>query len=123
MIIKSLLAVSIGLAMAPLAFAGETAYTADDIVKYFAAPAEPALTRGICVGTPEQCGVGQPKRKSGFNLMVTFEKNSAILTGGARANLREFAKALKNERLASASFAVDGYTDASGSASYNLRLS
>src|SRR3954451_14010195 len=120
MIIKALLAISLGLTMAPCAFAGETAYSAADILNYFSGPAEPALTRGICVGTPEQCGIDRPKRKSGFNLLVNFEKNSAILTEAARANLREFAKALKDQRLVSASFSVDGYTDASGSESYNL---
>ena len=55
--------------------------------------------------------------------MVNFEKNSANLTSQAKANLDEFSKALKDPRLAAATFAVDGYTDASGTDKYNLSLS
>ena len=40
-----------------------------------------------------------------------------------RVNLDEFAKALKDPRLAQGKFAVEGHTDARGSDRYNLVLS
>jgi outer membrane protein OmpA-like peptidoglycan-associated protein len=104
--------------------AGEVAYKAEDVVRFFTSGSPQVATRGICVGTAEECGLVQPRQKPlTFNLMVNFEKNSAKLTGEAKANLDEFSKALKDPRLAAATFAVDGYTDASGTERYNLGLS
>src|SRR5947209_6416287 len=123
MIIKAI-PIALALLAAPLAgaMADEASYTAGDVLNFFAAPSGQPLTRSICVGTAEQCGVAQPQQRPlNFNLMVNFEKNSAKLTPAAKANLQEFSKALKDPRLASATFAVDGYTDASGSEEYNLR--
>ena len=56
-------------------------------------------------------------------MLINFDLNSADLTGQAQANLNEFAKALKDERLQAATFIVEGYTDASGDERYNDRLS
>ena len=99
--------------------AQDAAYQANDIIKFF------DKSRGICVGTKEEC---EPKQASGsdalgFNLQVTFNVDSADLTDDAKANLGEFSKALKDARLAAAKFAVEGYTDASGSETYNMSLS
>jgi len=106
------------------ALAGNAAYKAEDIVHFFTAANAQSATRGICVGTAEECGLVQPKQKPlTFNLMVNFEKNSANLTPQAKTNLDEFSKALKDPRLSGATFAVDGYTDASGTDNYNLGLS
>jgi OOP family OmpA-OmpF porin len=52
---------------------------------------------------------------------VTFEFNSARLTPGASATLREVAEALRGEPNLRAEIA--GHTDSSGSDEYNLRLS
>jgi len=102
----------------------DPAYKAEDVVKFFASGKPAGATRGICVGTPDECGVTDPKPKAlSFNLMVNFEKNSADLTPDARANLDEFSKALKEPQLASARFAVEGYADASGTVKHNLDLS
>jgi OmpA-OmpF porin, OOP family len=100
------------------ALADDTAYKADDIVKFF------NKTRSLCVGTKEECQTEQQGGADlGFNLQVTFNVDSAELTESAKANLLEFSKALKDQRLAAARFAVEGYTDASGSDGYNLQLS
>jgi OOP family OmpA-OmpF porin len=125
MIVKTFAAASLFTMSASLcAAAGETAYKADDIVRFFTSKNPTVATRGICVGTAEECGLAQPTQKPlSFNLMVNFQKNSAILTDDARANLDEFSKALKDPRLTDAAFAVDGYTDASGTEKYNLGLS
>jgi outer membrane protein OmpA-like peptidoglycan-associated protein len=122
MFVKTLAAASLLVISASLSHAGP-AYKAEDVVQFFAG-AKPGATRGICVGTPEECGVSDPKPKAlSFNLMVNFEKNSAQLTSDAMANLDEFSKALRDPRLNSARFAVDGYADASGTEDYNLKLS
>lgn len=66
----------------------------------------------------------QPAASStGYDLLVTFELNSATLTPQARANLGTFAQALQDSALAGFRFAVEGHTDSSGPADYNLKLS
>ena len=100
-------------------FAGEAAYSPEDIVKFFS---DQEATRALCVGTEQDCGFAE-KKPMGFNLRVTFEKNSADLTDEARTNLSAFAAALKSPSLAVANFSIDGYTDASGSDTYNKNLS
>lgn len=101
------------------AFAGEAAYSPEDIVKFFSSQ---EATRGICVGTEQECGFAD-KKPAGFNLRLNFEKNSATLTDDAKVNLDAFATALKSPSLSIASFAIEGYTDASGSDGYNKNLS
>jgi outer membrane protein OmpA-like peptidoglycan-associated protein len=73
-----------------------------------AALAEPAQTRSV---------------NAGYDLLITFELASATLTPQAERNLREFAVALQSPALAGFEFAVEGHTDASGSAEKNLKLS
>ena len=124
MIIKSFLTASLLIAGTLDALAQDPAYKAEDIVKFFADGLNQSTTRGLCVGTAEECGAVQPKQKPlSFDLMVNFKKNSAVLEESAKANLMEFSKALRDPRLSVATFAVEGHTDASGTEGYNLGLS
>jgi outer membrane protein OmpA-like peptidoglycan-associated protein len=119
----SLASVFLGLLSATTT-AGEAAYRSSDIVKFFEAQKMMATTRGICVGSETECAADSVKNHaSGFDLLVNFEKDSAALSDSARGNLTEFAVALHNPSLASLRFAIDGFTDASGPANYNLDLS
>lgn len=94
-------------------------YSAQSIVDFFLAP-RTAGTRAVCVGgCPKQA---DPVRNT-FDLEVTFDLNSDVLTEAARRNLSEFAKALNDPRLESLRFAIDGHTDARGPETYNLTLS
>ena len=102
-----------------LGFAGEAAYSPEDIVKFFSSQ---EATRGICVGTEEECGFAD-RKPAGFNLRLNFEKDSASLTDAAKTNLDAFASALKTPSLAVATFSIEGYTDASGSDGHNQDLS
>jgi outer membrane protein OmpA-like peptidoglycan-associated protein len=104
------------------ASAQQAAYSAEDVIKHFAA-AKPAVTRGICLADDPECGVEPAVKPPSFDLLVTFEKNSADLTDAAQNNLLQFAMALRHPNLASLRFAVEGFTDASGADSYNMRLS
>jgi outer membrane protein OmpA-like peptidoglycan-associated protein len=54
------------------------------------------------------------------DLKLTFGTNSADLTEDDRAKLQAFASGVKDS---SHRYHIDGYTDASGSVSYNVRLS
>jgi outer membrane protein OmpA-like peptidoglycan-associated protein len=122
---RALLAASL-LVLAPLtAAADERNYTAEQVVEFFAQSADLGAERGICIGTAEECGTttATAAAAAGFDLMVNFELNSDELSESAKANLREFYRALDDPRLGSASFAIEGHTDASGPESYNLQLS
>lgn len=100
-------------------------YRAFDIVKHFAPAPELGASRALCIGTESECAKNvAPKPKPGnFDLVVNFEYNSATLTKSARANLEQFASALKDPRLTASSFMIEGYTDGKGSDGYNLDLS
>ncbi len=136
---QALVGVMLGLGVALVCgLAGGAAaqtYRADDIVNHFK-PAAPAFgstrglspTRGLCVGTEAECdkaghAVKPAVAASAFDLVVRFKYNSDLLEPEAKANLDEFAKALKDPRLVGSRFFVDGHTDASGTAPYNLDLS
>lgn len=100
----------------------------EDIVKFFAGPGSLGASRGICVGTEEECASKAEKssgetQKAGLDMMINFALDSAQLDQTARTELDEFAKALKDNRLSSFSFVVEGHTDATGSDSYNQELS
>lgn len=113
--------------LAPSSLPAQT-YKADDIIKHFQ-PATPQLgvTRGLCVGTEAECNRAghavATKPPAAFDLVVKFKYNSDVLEPEAKLNLDEFAKALKDPKLSASSFMVEGHTDATGSASYNLDLS
>ncbi|MER9838618.1 OmpA family protein [Mesorhizobium sp. M0145] len=100
----------------------------EDIVKFFAGAADLGKSRGICVGTEEQCksktkAKEGPADKSSLDMLINFGLDSAELDATARAELEEYAKALKDSRISTFHFVVEGYTDASGPAHYNERLS
>lgn len=102
------------------------AYTADEIVKHFAPEPDLGPSRALCIGTESECArsaPARPKVSSGFDLIVNFEYNSDALTPAARANLDQFAKALRDARLSRTSFVVEGHTDARGGDEFNKELS
>ncbi len=101
----------------------DPAYKADDVVNFFSKSMKGGLTRGICVGTAQECDKDLGPPPSNFDLLVNFNLNSADLTDEAKANLMEFAKAVKDPRLSVARFAVEGHTDALGPEDYNMDLS
>jgi outer membrane protein OmpA-like peptidoglycan-associated protein len=54
---------------------------------------------------------------------VYFERNSAALTAETKAELSNYGKSLAAEEFKDARWAIEGHTDASGSADYNRALS
>lgn len=111
------------LMMSAPAAAGGGAYSANDIVTFFADQAPQPVTRGLCVGTDTECGTEKTKSPVAFDLQINFGKDSAELDADAQAKLLQFSLALRDPRLKSLRFAVEGFTDASGKAQHNLVLS
>ncbi|MER9326563.1 OmpA family protein [Mesorhizobium sp. M0152] len=100
----------------------------EDIVKFFAGAADLGKSRGICVGTEEECSgktkaKDAPAEKSSLDMLINFGLDSAELDATARSELDEFATALKDKRLSTFSFVVEGFTDATGTVHYNEGLS
>lgn len=110
-------------AVAALPAAGPAAaqqYTVDRLVEFFVNSADLGATRGICIGTPQECAPPEPE---GLDMLVTFELDSAELTAEARGHLGLFAQMMQDDRLKIASFVVEGHTDARGADDYNVGLS
>ncbi len=140
MVLKRLIFAA-AIASAPAFASAESQYKAADIVGHFNAPAETAAkpdcpegalclpkkgTRAVCIGTGSACAgetKAAPAQKSGFDLLITFELGSDRLSQQAKANLREFARAMSDPALKNVQFNVDGHTDARGSAALNDALS
>jgi outer membrane protein OmpA-like peptidoglycan-associated protein len=102
--------------------AADSDVKAKEIVEFFVKSAELGATRGICIGTAQECD-REGEKPSGFDMLINFDLNSAELTPKAQENLNEFAKALSDRQLTAARFVVEGHTDASGAETYNLGLS
>ncbi|PXA98382.1 flagellar motor protein MotB [Nostoc sp. 3335mG] len=105
---------------ATAASAAEVNYQSSQVVDFFI-KSTLGVERGICVGTPAECEARA--KPAGFDMMINFELDSADLTDTARGNLLEISRALKDDRLLSAAFNIEGYTDALGSDGYNMSLS
>lgn len=117
-----LAAVVSGLALvATSAISAEVKYSSEDVVSHLLKSANLGATKGVCVGTAEQCSI--IAKPAGFDVFVNFELNSAELTEDAKTNLKQVALALTDPRLQGARFAIEGYTDARGTDIYNLGLS
>jgi outer membrane protein OmpA-like peptidoglycan-associated protein len=70
-----------------------------------------------------QPGAPTPPEPAGYDLLITFDLDSATLTPQARENLDAFVAALRSRALQPYRFLVEGHTDATGSEGYNQALS
>jgi len=107
----------------------DPAYSSDKVIEIFLKQKDAlkgGKTRALCIGTAADCkkqeGAAAPAPVQ-FDLLANFEFNSDQLTQAARENLDQFAKAIKDPRLAGSKFEIDGHTDAVGPEEYNLGLS
>lgn len=64
-----------------------------------------------------------PETPKAVSMELTFEFNSARLTGEATQILDNLGGALQSQKLKDDAFRIEGHTDSKGSAAYNLRLS
>ncbi len=86
------------------------------------APA-PAPSTATSVGAPVVGVVATPQAKPSLSLLIQFDFNSARVRPESQQVLNNLAVALQSQELLASKFAVEGHTDATGRADYNLRLS
>jgi outer membrane protein OmpA-like peptidoglycan-associated protein len=104
-------------------------------------PQQEIRTRGIRLNQPAEASGGEqavaaagagtaaapaaaaPTPPPSISMNVQFEYNSADLTQAALEQLTPLGEALSSSELASYSFLLEGHTDGSGSADYNMQLS
>lgn len=72
---------------------------------------------------PEPVGNPNPPTEVGLSLRVQFQLDSAALTAPAMRDLDQVALAFNRPQLAVSTLTLEGHTDSSGEAGYNLRLS
>jgi outer membrane protein OmpA-like peptidoglycan-associated protein len=123
----TVLAASVFASLAPAH--ADPAYSAENVVQIFLkqkGALQGGKTRALCVGTAADCKkqeAAEAPPPVQFDLLANFEFNSDKLTQAARENLDQFAKAIKDPRLAGSKFEIDGHTDAVGPEEYNQGLS
>ena len=64
-----------------------------------------------------------PAARPSLSLLIQFEFNSARVQPESQLALSNLSQALQSPELRDSKFAVEGHTDAKGSADYNLKLS
>jgi outer membrane protein OmpA-like peptidoglycan-associated protein len=95
--------------------------TSSDLVDALTPLDEPVRTRGIGVERDE--APAGPPREAKASLLITFETNSAALTGQARRTLDVVGEALQSPKLADFRFSIQGHADPRGNPEKNLQLS
>ena len=91
-----------------------------------AAPAAPS----VAVAAPQALTVAdnpaelaQPAVRPSLSLLIQFDFNSARVRPESQQALANLSVALQSPELRNSTFALEGHTDAKGSADYNVRLS
>ena len=120
--LKSLICAS-ALCVAATAVNAEPVNKAEEWVQFFIESAELGQARALCIGTRQECEAKQNAPLASRDMKVNFEYNSATLTPEAREELKHFAAAVNDYRLAIATFKVEGHTDAHGGNDFNYDLS
>ena len=67
--------------------------------------------------------LAQPTVRPSLSLLIQFDFNSARVRPESQQALANLSVALQSPELRNSTFALEGHTDAKGSADYNLRLS
>ncbi len=96
-------------------------YSRDDVVNFLIEQADFGQSRAVCMGTKSECAA--KTKPKGFDMLLTFDLDSARLSEAAEKNLDVISDALIDGRLKAAKFRVEGHTDARGGDKYNMTLS
>ena len=80
------------------------------------------VARGL-VPVPESGADMAGATEIGLSLRVQFDLDSAALTAAAMRDLDQVAVAFNGPELSASALTLEGHTDSSGGAGYNLRLS
>lgn len=94
-----------------------------------AVSAAPAA-QSVAVAVPQAVAVAdnsaqlaQPTVRPSLSLLIQFDFNSARVRPESQQALANLSVALQSPELRNSTFALEGHTDAKGSADYNVRLS
>ena len=110
--IRLSLAICLALSLASAFAQTQSNASVEEIIKALAPAVKTrSLGRNLQVESPK------------IDLSIAFDFDSAKLKDDSKPQLDRLVEALKNDRLASLRFQVEGHTDAQGSASYNDALS
>ena len=95
-----------------------------------AAPAAQPVAVAVAVAVPSAVTVAdnpaelaQPTVRPSLSLLIQFDFNSARVRPESQQALANLSVALQSPELRNSTFALEGHTDAKGSADYNVRLS
>jgi outer membrane protein OmpA-like peptidoglycan-associated protein len=98
----------------------DPAYSSNKVIQFFE---NVRKQRTVCLGTAADCKEKEAAEAPRFDLLVNFAFDSDRLAPAAKENLDQFAEALKDPRLKSKKFEIDGHTDSVGTENYNQGLS
>jgi outer membrane protein OmpA-like peptidoglycan-associated protein len=96
--------------------------TPDNLVDALAPPEAAPVTRGLRIERDRPAG-GSAAKRAAVSLLITFLTNSSMLTAPSRQQLDTVAAALKDDRLLSRKFTIEGHADPRGNERANLVLS
>jgi outer membrane protein OmpA-like peptidoglycan-associated protein len=96
-----------------LAIAQSTPLNVEEMVRALTPP--PAKTRSL--------GVQTRNLQPSLDLTIHFDLDSSVIREESKKPLQDLATALRDGRLGSFKFQVEGHTDSRGSAAYNEALS
>ena len=89
-----------------------------------AAPAAQSVAVAVAVAVPQTVAVADnPAVRPSLSLLIQFDFNSARVRPESQQALANLSVALQSPELRNSTFALEGHTDAKGSADYNVRLS
>ena len=94
--------------------------SADAIIRALERP--PGVSRGLVVRNANPAtGAAEPAPAAALD--IKFALNSATLSDEAKETVRQLATAINSDALGRSRFLLEGHTDTTGTAAYNLALS
>lgn len=111
-----------------LAVAQTAAPSTEQMIEQLRMPSAPR-TRSLrnlsveAVPANEPSAATAPAQRPSLSLQIQFDFNSSSIRPESQQALMNLAQALQSPELRDSGFAIEGHTDAKGTAEYNLRLS
>lgn len=88
-----------------------------------AAPAEAGSGAGAAVPAGAMASPARPAQQASISLAIQFAYNSDQVQPGSMQTLASLARAMQSPELSKLRFRLEGHTDGTGAAAYNVKLS